>query len=249
MYPSLVLENQFGEVSNNFIKGGSNQINCNFIVDSTNGNGLGIRSLKSTGPGVKAVYMHTSATPDPSNPNPAAGYILIEFETGYAGYVNGAYGFVSPVSGTPINVTSGVTLGLVYVIVSVGTTSAAQWQLLGLPANITPAVGVAFVAKASTTATGTGVVEVQKASGAGVTQIQVIGDPNLSVNTADGKSGTMVLVCLGNASYTPAGTNDSSTPPLFTGTPATILPGVAAPADGTVIGLAFNMVPLPAPLI
>lgn len=35
-------------------------IDCNFIVDSTNGNGLGIRQLK--GQGVKAVYMATSAS-------------------------------------------------------------------------------------------------------------------------------------------------------------------------------------------
>ena len=34
-------------------------IDCNFIVDSTNGNGLGIRSLK--GQGVKDVFMHTTA--------------------------------------------------------------------------------------------------------------------------------------------------------------------------------------------
>lgn len=35
-------------------------VNCNFIVDSTNGNGLGIRSLK--GQGVRDVYMATSAS-------------------------------------------------------------------------------------------------------------------------------------------------------------------------------------------
>lgn len=34
-------------------------IDCNFIVDSTNGNGLGIRSLK--GPYVQNVFMNTSA--------------------------------------------------------------------------------------------------------------------------------------------------------------------------------------------
>lgn len=34
-------------------------IDCNFIVDSTNGNGYGNRTLK--GQGVKAVYMHTTA--------------------------------------------------------------------------------------------------------------------------------------------------------------------------------------------
>lgn len=45
-------------------------LDCNFIVDSTNGNGLGIRSLK--GPAIKDVFMHTSATPAPGNPNPSA---------------------------------------------------------------------------------------------------------------------------------------------------------------------------------
>lgn len=35
-------------------------IDCNFVVDSTNGNGLGIRSLK--GQGVKNVFMNTSAS-------------------------------------------------------------------------------------------------------------------------------------------------------------------------------------------
>jgi hypothetical protein len=35
-------------------------LDCNFIVDPTNGNGLGIRSLK--GPGIANVFMHTSAS-------------------------------------------------------------------------------------------------------------------------------------------------------------------------------------------
>ena len=56
-------------------------VNCNFIVDSTNGNGLGIRSLKSNGY-VRNVFMHTSATPGSNdgylNPNPASGYILVQ---------------------------------------------------------------------------------------------------------------------------------------------------------------------------
>ena len=41
-------------------------IDCNFVVDSTNGNGLGIRNLK--GPVVANVYMQTTATPAPGNP-------------------------------------------------------------------------------------------------------------------------------------------------------------------------------------
>src|ERR1035437_8832889 len=50
-------------------------IDCNFVVDSTNGNGLGIRSLK--GPGVQNVFMHTTSEPGLSNcirnPNPQGG--------------------------------------------------------------------------------------------------------------------------------------------------------------------------------
>lgn len=229
MYPSLVLENQFGEVSNNFVKGGSSQVYCSFIVDVANGNGLGIRSLK--GKGVANVYMHTSSTPDAANPNPASGYAIIEFEQGYADYLSGQAGFVAPVSGTPINVTTGVTAGLAYVIVSLGTTVAAQWQHLGLPANLVPAVGMSFIAPANNTATGTGTIEVQKATGSGVDHAEIVGNPSLTVSPADGSAGSMILVFLGAT---------SSSVTTFRAT---------APSDETVVGLTFNLVPNSAPLI
>lgn len=228
MFPTLVLKNQFGEESNNAIIGGSSEIGCNFIVDSANGNGLGLRSLKASG--IANVYMHTSASPAAGNPNPAAGFIVVEFSQAFTGYVTGTFGFVSPVSGTPINVTSGVTAGLVYIITSLGTTSASQWQHLGLPANLTPTVGQAFIATSSTTATGTGVVEVQLATGSGVYHIEVLGNPNTTVATTSG-GGSMILVVLGP-------TNSSTT---------TLKP--LAPVDGTVVGLTFSMIPVPAPLI
>ncbi len=257
MLPTLVLRNQFGEVSNNFVEGGSGQLACNFVVDSANGNGLGIRSLKGTG--IKNVFMHTSSSPLGGNPNPAAGYILVELEDAYAGYLNGTAGFVAPVSGTPINVTSGVTAGLPYVITSVGTTPQSQWEVLGLPAGIPAEVGASFIAIASTTATGTGAVMAPKSTFSGIDHLEVVGDPNQSCNPTDGTGARFLLACVSRVngagvitmnSYTPAGTNDSSTPPIFTGTPA-VLTGnvsagtdtdaVAAPADGTVIGLTFNM--------
>lgn len=56
-YPSLILKNQFGEVSKNAIING--HLSCSFVVDATNGNGLGIRSLK--GNGITEVFMNTSA--------------------------------------------------------------------------------------------------------------------------------------------------------------------------------------------
>lgn len=112
------------------------------------------------------------------SPNPAPGLILIQLQDNYNDYRFGGMGMVSPVSGTPILVTTGVTAGTAYVIVSLGTTSTAQWQALGVPANITPAVGVAFVAPLTTTATGTGAIETTVT--AGTDHIEAIGDTNLA---------------------------------------------------------------------
>jgi hypothetical protein len=224
MYPTLVLKNQFGETSNNFIEGGSGQLNCNFVVDSTNGNGLGVRSVK--GVGIKNVFMYTSATPDPSNPNPATGLILVQLLEGYNGYQGGSFGFNTPVSGTPINVTTGLTPGLAYIITSVGTSTAANWQALGLPVGVTPAIGASFICTSATVGVGTGVVEVPKATGAGIDLIDVIGDPNASSLPTNGSGAWILCRCL-------AGSTLAAT----------------APADGTVIGLTFTMLNAPGPLI
>ena len=251
---SLILKNRFGEQSYNYVIGGSNQIDCSFIVDSANGNGLGIRSLK--GSGCAAVYMHTSATPAASNPNPAAGYILIQLASNYAGYLGGYSGFVSPVSGTPINVTTGVTAGLAYIITSIGTTTAAGLQALGLPPGLTPTVGQSFIATSTTTTTGTVTIEVP-AAGAGAFDMDVVGDANLSVSATGGAyilvrilapaAGTVTM-----ASYTPAGIITNGTPDTFAGTPAvltgTLTAGafaITAPADNSAIGMRFVMTALP----
>lgn len=103
-------------------------IDCNFVVDSTNGNGLGIRSLK--GAGVQNVFMHTSASAGRGannylNPNPAAGYVLVQLQNNYNRYCGGFSGQVAPVTGSnlAINATA-LTVGQPYVIVSVGAGSA-----------------------------------------------------------------------------------------------------------------------------
>jgi hypothetical protein len=227
-YPTLILKNQQGEQSNNTILGGTSQLWCNFIVDSTNGNGLGIRSLKGS-PQIAQVYMHTSATPAAGNPNPAAGYVLVQFNTAFAGYVNGTYGFDAPLSGSSINVTSGLTLGAVYVITALGTTTAAQWQALGLPTNVTPTVGQAFVAITASAGSGTGTVQQIAATGSGVSKLELVGDPNQSVPGTGG--GWLLAVFL-------APTSSSVT----TAQPT-------APANNTVVGLTFNMLPEPGPQI
>lgn len=268
MYPSLVLKNQFGEESNNVILGGSSQISAKFTVASADAAGKGITGLTSQG--IDAIYMHTSQTPDAGNPNPIAGYILAKFSKGFSSFQALATTVIPPQSGSSLLVASaGLSVGTVYVITTLGTTSAAQWAVLGVPVGVTPALGVAFVAIA-TSCTGTGAVEVPITGGAAIVSIQPIGNPSLG-SLADGSKAWVTLACytaggtvaapvLTMASYTPQGTNDSSSPPIFTGT-AHVLTGtnsapaftgtnaLGAPVDGTVIELKFSVIPLPAPLI
>lgn len=202
-------------------------INSNFIVDSSNGNGLGIRSLKSNG-WIRNVFMHTSASAGSNNgytnPNPAVGYALVQFKQNFNIYLGGFTGFVSPVSGTPINVTSGLTQHNAYIITSVGTTTQAQWQTLGLPPGLVPAVGQSFIAITASAGSGTGVVEAPAAVGSGIQVVDVIGNVNASISNSSiaSNGGAWVLVRFSKAT-------DASTTTLV----------AAAPVDGSAIGMSF----------
>lgn len=267
-------------------------IDCNFIVDSTNGNGYGVRSLK--GAGVANVYMktsasfsgttHTNTTIDgissgtsafqigaqltgsgiaagttivailssgsiqvslattasatvtidyfaPGSPRPATGLIYVTFEDNWNYYYGGFSGFVSPLSGTPISISTGssLTVGNAYTIVSLGTTTALQWQAVGVPIGtlqgnlvagvntLLPTVGTTFIASA-TSGSGTGIVESSTVSG--IDHIEVIGDPNQTITSKSpmifgkGSGAYMVLQALDAGSLT-------------------------APTNGTVIGMTF----------
>jgi hypothetical protein len=277
-------------------------VDCNFVVDSTNGNGYGVRSLK--GAGIAKVYMHTTAsftgttnatttisgissgtstfqigagitgtgiptgayivsipssssiiisaaatnstteTLDytapgaPAPGGPASGLIYVMFQDNWNYYYGGFDGRVSPVSGTPISIStsSSLTIGNAYTIVSVGTTTLAQWQAVGVPVGtyfgstvtgtpLLPTVGTTFIAIA-TSGSGTGVVETSVYSG--VDHIEVIGDPNQTITShspvilgapyqgslAGGSGAYMVLQCFNAGS-------------------------LAAPINGTVVGLTF----------
>lgn len=195
---------------------------CNFIVDAANGNGLGIRSLKSNGY-LESVFMHTSATPGVvggyTNPNPAVGYAMIRFRNNFNYYLGGLNGQISPLSST--NLTS-TTTHSVYVITSLGTTTAAQWLAAGVPAGITPAVGTAFIAIATGAIGGTGTVG---APGLPTNlTVTVVGDPNTTIANSNIAAYAGAQVMLQFA----AATNSSTT---------TLV--AAAPADGTTIGLQF----------
>jgi hypothetical protein len=198
-------------------------VNLNFVVDSANGNGLGIRQLKSNGY-VENVFMHTSASPGSNNghlnPNPAAGYMLVQFKNNFNYYLGGYSGFISPVSGTPLTST---TAHLAYVIVSLGTTTLAQWQAAGVPMGLTPSVGMSFIAIATGAIGGTGAVEVPSVSG--IQSIEVVGDPNQSIANSSIAANSGAYVLLQLLGPTSAG----STVPIPT-----------APANGSVIGMCFK---------
>ncbi len=201
-------------------------IDCNFVVDSANTNGLGIRSLK--GPGVANVFGYTSATPAAGN-NLVAGQFLVQFQDVYNRYYGGFSGFVSPLSGSSVAVTSGLSKGKAYVITSVGTTTLAEWQTLGVIPGIAPAPGVSFVAATASAGTGSGTVQATIPSN--VLSIEVVGDPNLTLGSTQAPAN-------GALNGTPGGFILLS----CYGLPASgQVPALTAPADGSVMGCTFYL--------
>lgn len=152
-------------------------IDFSVIVDRTNGNGLGCRSLK--GPGIASIYMNSTA-PIAGN-NVGQGYMQINLQDNYNRYLGGFTGCVSPVTGSAISISgsSVLTLGTPYVITSLGTTTQAQWVAAGLPIGVTAAVGVSFCAAITGGGGGTG--QVKAVANSGVDCVEVVGDPNLSI--------------------------------------------------------------------
>lgn len=190
MNQTLDLKNQYGEISLNRIIGGSSQVRAKFKVDNTNNKGItGLEAL-----GISNVYMHTSTTPADGNPNPAAGYIVVEFEAGYSGFDNFGFASVAPLSGASLLVASaGLTAGLAYTISILGTTTQAQWELLGVPAGVPAALGLTFIAIA-TSCTGTGAVQVPATGGTAILSISPLGTPSAGLSVPLGQ---VILACYG----------------------------------------------------
>lgn len=112
----------------------------------------------------------------------AAGIYQVNFTAPMSKFLGMGWNMWSPNSGSSILVASaGTVSGTTYVITILGTTTTAGWQSLGLPVGVTPAVGVAFKATATTTASGTGAVQVQLATGSGIAAIEMIGNPGLTM--------------------------------------------------------------------
>lgn len=199
------------------------QIDCNFIVDHTNGNGLGIRSLK--GPGILNVFMNTNQTPGLgnggiTNPNPAVGTILVQFLDNYNRIISSSYALVAPVGASQI-ITSGLTAGTAYVITVLGDALLADWQAIGVPKGLTPAVGLSFIASSTGAgASATARVAPSAATGTVIAQMEGVGDANLSLSPIPGQQPQAGQLIVQTRNYSNA---------------------IAAPADGSVISLNFLM--------
>lgn len=198
------------------------EVNLQFTVTPTNG--LGVTSLKSNGY-VRNVFMHTSTTPTANdgytNPNPANGFALVQFKNNFNYYLNGYVQAQAPtITSTKID-NSALTAGQAYIITIVGDSTLAQWQAIGLPPGITPAVGVSFIATAVGAGANTSTSRVQVPTTSGVFGVEVVGNPGVSLsnsNIATNGGAWLLLQFMGASfsagAYTPAGTISA---PTFTG--------------------------------
>ncbi len=210
------------------------EVNLQFTVTPTNG--LGITSLKSNGY-VRNVFMHTSTTPAANdgytNPNPAAGYASIQFTNNFNYYLNSFTAFQAPNTGSIKIDNSNLTAGVAYVITTLGDSTTAQWQAVGLPPGITPAVGVSFIATAVGAGANTSTSRVSTSTTAGIYSVEMVGNPGvmLAQSNIASNGGAWVLVkftapTFTAGAYTPAGTISA---PTFTGESYTPAGTVAAP--------------------
>lgn len=173
-------------------------LNLQFTVTATNG--LGVTSVKSNGY-VNNVFMHTSTTPTANNgvtnPNPAVGYALIQMKQNLSGLILGVdTSIISPNSGSDVKIdNSAMTANQVYVITTLGNATAAKWTAIGVPAGVTPAVGVSFVAATNGGAGNVLTSRVQVPSVSAVTSAEVVGNPNVMINTnIQANSGQWVMI-------------------------------------------------------
>jgi hypothetical protein len=214
-----------------------------FVVDSTNGSGLGVRSIKSNGFVERVMMYSTHASSSGGNPNwiaksamfpsgnpitTASGIILIQMKQNFQHVIGAQLGMTAPLSGSSLKIDNGATLsiGSPYVVVSVDPSlTAAQLATLGIPVGVTPAVGTVFVALA----TGAGSANVSTMRVQAIVPvtsmvIQGLGDPAAMTSGSLEKYAGQILAfqCLA--------------PTVTGGTSAFEAPLVAnQPADGTVI--------------
>ena len=173
-------------------------IEASFLVDDTQVNG--ISSLK--GPCISAIYMNSAAA-TPSSPNPVAGTIVVRLQDNYNQLLAAPKcTIVSPSSGSDVKIdNSAMTAGVAYTITTLGDATAAKWHTIGVPAGVTPAVGVSFVALSNGGAgnTLTSRVQASATNGSGIASIEMVrlanGDISPLPSANQGYGAQFILQC------------------------------------------------------
>lgn len=145
--------------------------------------GSGVPTL-SNGLGIKAITRL------------AAGVYQIQLQDNYAQFLHLAARLAAPVTGSAVLI-GALTPGVVYQITVVGAATTAQWITAGVPVGITPAVGVTFVALA----TSAGSLSACKAIGvSGISAVEIVGDTSTMLQNQPVvplSGGFLTIQCLG----------------------------------------------------
>jgi hypothetical protein len=195
-------------------------VNVQWTVTPTNG--LGVTSVKSNGY-VRNVFMNTSTTPAANNgytnPDPAAGFALVQFNNNFNYYLGGTAQFTPGVTGSVKIDNAALTAGQVYVISTLGDATAAKWLTVGVPPGVTPAVGVSFVALNTGTGANTLTSRVSTPLTTNVVGVDVVGDPATMIASSNIATNGGAWLFLQFLDYAGA---------------------VAAPTAGTVVSMSFK---------
>ena len=140
----------------------------------------------------------------------AAGQYRLQLQDNYASLLALDAQFQSPTTGSAV-AGGAFVVGTVYQIVTLGTTTQAQFVAAGLPSGITAAPGVIF--KAATVGAGTGTVRALGASG--ITNVELIGNPQLMLSNQPFNAGIG-----GYINFQCVGATDASTTTLIAKDPA-----------------------------
>lgn len=169
-------------------------VSCTFTVDSAAP--AGVSNL--TGGTVQNVWMH-SAAPSASNPNPVASVMQVRLQDNYSKLLGLSVSLQEAASGIDLAAT---VAGTPYVITTLGSTSLAQWQAVGLPAGVAPAVGVCFVATATQAIGGTG--KVQTSVDCQAPEVSILGNANANLQRANQMvNGGAILTLISRAAGAP----------------------------------------------
>lgn len=178
-------------------------IDCNIAIGSTGAVG----TVK--GPGVTSVTRL------------AVGNYMVKFQDNYYKFYSLANAwFQAPVTGSDIAGGSFVAT-TVYQITALGNTTQAQWHTAGVPAGVTAAVGVAFLAAGIGAGTGT----VKELGSTGIQKVDMIGNSSLQLapQPAPYQGGYVIVRTLG-----PTGAGNTAQIPVD-------------PASGSLLGLSFYL--------